>query len=131
MQNGGVLKSILSVELSDGRKWEARPCGEYVANTPMCNYRPEEMESVVYTPHECWHSDFPCQEIRVHARFLKREEYVYEAIIAVITTCFVVVVLCCLAIKFQTDTQALVIAPIEKMVNIIKQLAEDPLKKPK
>ena len=35
-----------------------------------------------------------------------------------------------MAMRFQTDTQTLVIAPIEKMVNIIKQLAEDPLKKP-
>jgi hypothetical protein len=31
---------------------------------------------------------------------------------------------------FSKDTQTLVIAPIEKMVNIVKQLADDPLTKP-
>ena len=35
-----------------------------------------------------------------------------------------------LAQQFTSDTQKLVIAPVEKMVNIIKQLAVDPLKKP-
>jgi hypothetical protein len=35
-----------------------------------------------------------------------------------------------LANQFQQDTQRLVIAPVEKMVNIIKQLAVEPLKKP-
>jgi len=35
-----------------------------------------------------------------------------------------------MAVQFQNDTQSLVIAPIEKMVNIIKQLAEDPLEPP-
>ena len=47
MENGGVLKSIQSVELGDGRRWQSRACGEYVANTPLCNYRPDEMELVV------------------------------------------------------------------------------------
>eukprot|EP00392_Amoebophrya_sp_AT5.2_P002930 g2935.t1 len=35
-----------------------------------------------------------------------------------------------MSVQFQNDTQSLVIAPIEKMVNIIKQLAEDPLEPP-
>merc|ERR1719171_2148551 len=43
---------------------------------------------------------------------------------------FVCILLVMLAQQFTNDTQKLVIAPVEKMVNIIKQLAVDPLKKP-
>jgi hypothetical protein len=34
------------------------------------------------------------------------------------------------ALLFQNDTQKIVIAPITKMVTIIKTLADDPLQKP-
>lgn len=53
-----------------------------------------------------------------------------EANYRMITTVFVCILLGSMSIQFQNDTQSLVIAPIEKMVNIIKQLAVDPLRKP-
>merc|ERR1719261_2373437 len=43
---------------------------------------------------------------------------------------FVVFLLGFGSMSFSNDTQRLVIAPIEKMVNIVKQLADDPLRKP-
>merc|ERR1719440_2753352 len=47
-----------------------------------------------------------------------------------IQTTFIVFLLGFGSVSFSKDTQTLVIAPIEKMVNIVKQLADDPLKKP-
>merc|ERR1719230_1782997 len=47
-----------------------------------------------------------------------------------IQTTFIVFILGVGSVSFSKDTETLVIAPIEKMVNIVKQLADDPLKKP-
>lgn len=46
------------------------------------------------------------------------------------TTIFTCIILSAGALLFQNDTQKIVIAPITKMVTIIKTLADDPLQKP-
>merc|ERR1711904_465356 len=53
-----------------------------------------------------------------------------EARLSIGLTSFIVFLLGFGSMSFSNDTQKLVIAPIEKMVNIVKQLADDPLKKP-
>lgn len=47
-----------------------------------------------------------------------------------IATTFIVMLLGMGAMAFSKDTQMLVISPIEKMVGIVKQLADDPLSRP-
>merc|ERR1719247_3986805 len=64
------------------------------------------------------------------ARFDAREVSMNNATKNCIQTLFVCILLVMLAQQFTNDTQKLVIAPVEKMVNIIKELAVDPLKKP-
>jgi len=44
-----------------------------------------------------------------------------------LTTIFTCIILSAGALLFQNDTQKIVIAPITKMVTIIKTLADDPL----
>ncbi|KFG31685.1 adenylate and guanylate cyclase catalytic domain-containing protein [Toxoplasma gondii RUB] len=87
---------------------------------PNCPWRDDEQDLIVYEE----------RGIRTYAKFLKREERQQEAILNMLLTLFVIVVLCVLIFVFARDTQILVVAPIEKMVNIVKQLADDPLRQP-
>jgi len=93
-----------------------------------CPYRDSELQNVIYQPARC--AVIGCDEVQAVARFEIKNQIILEAIYRMLTTLLVCILLTSMSIQFQNDTQALVIAPIEKMVNIIKQLAEDPLRKP-
>merc|ERR1719182_1209175 len=71
-----------------------------------------------------------CAGLSLEAKFLMRYLTEKEARLSMGLTTFVVFLLGFGSMSFSNDTQKLVIAPIEKMVNIVKQLADDPLKKP-
>ncbi len=60
----------------------------------------------------------------------KRPEKIQEAILQFSTTLFTCVVLTVASLTFANDTQQIVIKPIQKIVEIIQRLAENPLKKP-
>jgi len=136
--NGGILRSIESVDSDFGTWNEFSACSlaRDKTSTEVCPYRPEELELVSYVPTECLESiqqegiGVGCQEAKAFARFTKAEKVRDAAQREMITTLCVCVLLGSMAVQIQNLTQTLVIAPIEKMVNIIKQLAEDPLKKP-
>merc|ERR1719502_878502 len=88
------------------------------------------MDDVYFMPQVCDEADSTCADLSIVARFLKREEYQNQAAFSMLQTTFIVFLLGAGAMAFSKDTQTLVVAPIEKMVNIVKQLADDPLTKP-
>jgi class 3 adenylate cyclase len=111
-------------------RWRAhRECsGE--DGDPDCPWRTEEMQDTVYIPPSCTSSTSPCSGLRLSARFLRRGLTQREAVYSILQTTFIVLLLALGSVGIARDTQNLVIAPIEKMVNIVRQLADDPLKKP-
>ncbi|CEL96628.1 unnamed protein product [Vitrella brassicaformis CCMP3155] len=94
-----------------------------------CPCRDAELETVSYSPFFC-EKAHNCKALTAYARFNTRIKSTNEALWNMAQTVFICFLLGTLAMLFSKDTQALVIAPIENMVNIIKQLADDPLKKP-
>mmetsp|Transcript_14387 Transcript_14387/g.13994 ORF Transcript_14387/g.13994 Transcript_14387/m.13994 type:complete len:162 (-) Transcript_14387:1213-1698(-) len=89
------------------------------------------MELVTYTPLECEIENVTgCQELVSYARFNKRPEKIAEAILQFSTTIFTCVVLTIASLTFNNDTQQIVIKPIKKIMEIIYNLAENPLNKP-
>jgi len=132
-EDDSKIQDINSVSSIFGDWHSNQDCGGLQFNDETCPYRSTEMELVVYSPWEC-NDDadvmLPCSEIRIYARFERRQDVHDESVKNIIKTLFVCLLLGTMAVQFQNDTQELVIAPIEKMVNIIKQLAEDPLRKP-
>ncbi|KAF4660247.1 hypothetical protein FOL47_007246 [Perkinsus chesapeaki] len=91
---------------------------------------PGRIKSITYTPPMCRAPDSPCADLMVSAKFLDRKRKQDEAKMSMLQTSMIVVLLGLGAMLFSSDTQKVVIAPIEKMVNIVKQLADDPLRKP-
>lgn len=85
---------------------------------------------VMYSPDDC--SDIEaCEELIVYARFDIKSEIQFEAIMNIVITVFVGIILAAGSVTFSIDTQNIVITPITKMVLIIKDLADDPMRKPK
>ncbi|CAD7972034.1 unnamed protein product [Amoebophrya sp. A120] len=104
-----------------------------------CPWRDTEMEDVAFSPAETCpdgSSEKPtelsssCTHVTVYAKVLNRSKTETTAEYSMIQTTFIVFLLGIGAMMFSKDTQQLVISPIEKMVNIVKQLADDPLSKP-
>merc|ERR1719389_1498599 len=85
---------------------------------------------VEWEPPTCKPEDSPCFGLRLRAKFLMRNFKEVEAGRACVRTSFIIMILAFASVFFSQDTQNLVVAPIEKMVNIVKQLADDPLRKP-
>ncbi|KAF4732547.1 hypothetical protein FOZ62_001000, partial [Perkinsus olseni] len=85
---------------------------------------------VRYTPPMCRDPQSPCADLVVSAKFLDRKRRQEEAKMSMLQTTLIIILLGLGAMLFSSDTQKVVIAPIEKMVNIVKQLADDPLRKP-
>lgn len=108
--------------------WQHVPLCEPDSNE--CPWRNSEMTTFTYTPPSCSDGTSACAGVSVRATFLKRQQSETEAANSMLTTTFIVFLLGVGAMVFSTDTQNLVIAPIEKMVMIVKQLADDPLAKP-
>ncbi|KAF4653132.1 hypothetical protein FOL47_010675, partial [Perkinsus chesapeaki] len=132
----GCGGNVVSVDSELGT-WNQTDSCAGMQPKPSCPYRDEEMTTYSYTPIECsattvsqTNNGLACDKAVAYARFemksLKRRSNALD----MISTLFVCILLATLSIQFQNDTQKLVIAPIEKMVNIIKQLAEEPLRKP-
>ncbi|CBZ55565.1 putative adenylyl cyclase [Neospora caninum Liverpool] len=119
---GGKLRDIESISLEvDGKMLTWKPTIECAGiKNPKCPWRDDEQDLIIYEE----------RDIRTYAKFLKRQERQEEAILNMLLTLFVIIVLCVLIFVFARDTQILVVAPIEKMVNIVKQLADDPLRQP-
>jgi hypothetical protein len=127
------VRDIMSVE-SDLGVWQTPdPKCVGLVLPPQCPFRTEEVLEVFFQPWDC-HAGNPnarsCKGVIGMARFDAREVSMNNATKNCIQTLFVCILLVMLAQQFTNDTQKLVIAPVEKMVNIIKQLAVDPLKKP-
>jgi class 3 adenylate cyclase len=97
---------------------------------PPCPWREAEIERVEWEPPVCKPVDSPCHGLRLRAKFLKRFFKEVEASRACVRTTFIILILAFASVFFSQDTQNLVVAPIEKMVNIVKQLADDPLRRP-
>eukprot|EP00358_Blepharisma_japonicum_P000620 CAMPEP_0202953676 /NCGR_PEP_ID=MMETSP1395-20130829/47785_1 /ASSEMBLY_ACC=CAM_ASM_000871 /TAXON_ID=5961 /ORGANISM="Blepharisma japonicum, Strain Stock R1072" /LENGTH=477 /DNA_ID=CAMNT_0049667939 /DNA_START=800 /DNA_END=2234 /DNA_ORIENTATION=+ len=94
-----------------------------------CSHRVEELELVIYTPIQCYNRSTPgCEEIQAYARFDTGEHSRSQSQNNIIITFFVGVILAAASITFAQDTQKIVIKPVTKMHNVIKNLAEDPLK---
>eukprot|EP00386_Alphamonas_edax_P009943 GDKI01032478.1.p1 GENE.GDKI01032478.1~~GDKI01032478.1.p1 ORF type:complete len:848 (-),score=288.72 GDKI01032478.1:159-2702(-) len=130
-RNKGMMRDISAINVTSTKgvsyTWEADPSctGESPSN---CQWRDSELDNVVYKPPDC--KGTACRELTAYARFQTRANSKDESIYSIAQTVFIMVLLGTLAMLFSQDTQTLVIAPIEKMVNIIKQLADDPLSKP-
>ncbi|KAF4702634.1 hypothetical protein FOZ62_011910 [Perkinsus olseni] len=134
--NGGRLKDIVSIESELG-VWNQTASCAGVRPSANCPYRDEEMSTYSYSPIECSSDADPlmygglgCGKAVAYARFETKSLQQRSNALDMLSTLFVCILLATLSIQFQNDTQKLVIAPIEKMVNIIKQLAEDPLRRP-
>lgn len=107
--------------------WEAHElCQDF---DERCPWRESEMTMVTFTPPACGKGT-PCQNFYVTAIYLTRYKTETESTFSLLQTTFIVVLLGGGAMLFSKDTEVLVISPIEKMVSIVKQLADDPLKKP-
>lgn len=110
--------------------WNAHPYCDILSDDERCPWREGEMEDFAFSPAGTCHDYSSCTHITVSARILNRYKAEIEAEFNMIQTTFIVFLLGMGAMAFSKDTQQLVIAPIEKMVNIVKQLADDPLTKP-
>jgi hypothetical protein len=127
------VRDIMSVEsdLGEWRTPDPRCVGlEFPERCPL---RSEEVLEVFFQPWDCHQSNRDarsCKGVVAMARFDAKEVSMNTATKNCVQTLFVCILLVTLAQQFSNDTQKLVIAPVEKMVNIIKQLAVDPLKKP-
>ncbi|CDW71083.1 adenylyl cyclase [Stylonychia lemnae] len=96
-----------------------------------CPYRYEEMDLISFIPQQCIDFEIKgCDQLVSYARFNKRYEKIQEAILQFSTTLFTCFVLTIASLTFTNDTQQIVIKPIQKIVEIIQRLAENPLKKP-
>jgi hypothetical protein len=88
------------------------------------------MELVNYSPEECSGEIEGCEELEAHARFAITNITQEQAIRNFLIITFTTILLFIAAVTISNDTQKIVIKPITKMVNIIKRLADDPLKLP-
>jgi len=111
--------------------WEPHPPCTGAGSGPDCPWRESELKDISFTPQSCYEEGASCSNLRITAKFVIREFTQQEASNSMARTCFIVFLLGFGSVSFSSDTQSLVIAPIEKMVNIVKQLADDPLAKPK
>ena len=99
-------------------------CG--VTEVESCPWRQTELAI------ESWHpttncAGGVCSGVMNYAIFLKRYDTEREAAFNLLQTSFIILLLAWAGLSFAADTQKLVIAPIEKMVSIVKTLADDPL----
>mmetsp|Transcript_10710 Transcript_10710/g.23229 ORF Transcript_10710/g.23229 Transcript_10710/m.23229 type:complete len:1012 (-) Transcript_10710:165-3200(-) len=98
--------------------------GSSAGDDPECPWRESEFLDISMTPAVCTDQG-PCDHLTVSARFLIREQTEVEAMMSMLTTTLIVFMLGAGAMLISRDTQNLVIAPVEKMVNIVKKLADE------
>jgi hypothetical protein len=86
------------------------------------------MALVSYVPPECKTGEkTDCQDLVAYARFNIRESLIDSARLGFMKTIFTCALMTAGSLAFSSDTDSIIIAPITKMVSIIKQLADDPL----
>lgn len=86
------------------------------------------MTLVSYVPPECktGHKT-DCEDLVAYARFDTRAALIQTARLGFMKTIFTCALMTAGSLAFSSDTERIIIAPITKMVSIIKQLADDPL----
>ena len=83
---------------------------------------------VSYVPPECKTGQkTDCEDLVAYARFEIRASLIQEASLGFMKTIFTCFLMTAGSLAFSSDTDKIIIAPITKMVSIIKQLADDPL----
>lgn len=103
-------------------------CAGFVISENHCEYRTKEMILVTYTPLECLSGEIEnCEDLIAYARYNNQKAVRDEAFLQLQKTLFTCVLMSIGSIMFTNDTDYIIIAPITKMVSIIKQLADDPL----
>lgn len=96
-----------------------------------CQWRYEEMAMVTFTPSICLDRELKgCEQLVAYARINQAYGKRMEAIFQLCTTIFTCIILAAAFVIFSNDTEKIVIKPIQKIVEIIQTLAENPLKKP-
>jgi class 3 adenylate cyclase len=110
--------------------WASLPSCADVGSPEGCPWRQSEVRDVAYTPPPCEDPASSCYGLVLRAKFLVRYSSEWKAFASTQQTTFIIFLLGLGSVSFSRDTQSLVVAPIERMVNIVKQLADDPLRKP-
>jgi len=91
------------------------------------------MELIHYQPYGCKpevNELENCSELVAYARFNVSNASQTEASLQFLTTIFTCIIMTIGSLLFSHDTDEIIIAPVARMVTIIKQLADDPLQKP-
>lgn len=89
------------------------------------------MTLVTFTPTMCSDRELlGCEELVAYARINNAYGVRQQAQMQLGTTMFTCAILAMAFIIFSNDTEIIVIRPIQKIVEIIQTLAENPLKKP-
>jgi class 3 adenylate cyclase len=127
----GALRDIGKVDSAIG-SWKGEPSCYGNPLPEGCIYRQSEIYDVSYVPEECLenYGAHECSELTAYARFETKKDAVLASWLSLIQMLLVMIILAFFSAMFNMDTQVLVISPIEKMVSIIKQRAEDPLRPP-
>ena len=120
----GKVQDITSVP-----NWDSDPDCSGKSVPSECSLRDQEMKLIIYAPETCIDEDLAgCEEIQAYARFDMQSFVRQEAQMNIIITIFVGLILAVASVTFAYDTQKIVIKPVTKMVKIIQNLADDPLK---
>lgn len=89
------------------------------------------MQLVTFTPDVCNDGTIAgCEYLVAYARININSATIEEAYLMFTTTIFTCFVLTMAFMVFSHDTEVIVIRPIKQVVEIIKTLAENPLKSP-
>jgi len=89
------------------------------------------MQLVTFTPGVCLDGTIVgCEYLAAYARININVATIEEASLQFTTTIFTCFILTTAFMIFSHDTEVIVIRPIKKVVEIIKTLAENPLKSP-
>ena len=89
------------------------------------------MTLVTFTPIMCSDGSLVgCEDLVGYARINQAYSARQGSIMQLATTIFTCFILASAFIIFSNDTEIIVIRPIQKIVEIIQTLAENPLKKP-
>ena len=132
-ERGGIMSDVKNITNAAGEVvWEEKSscAGKLVSEKDDCPLRIMELEIIYYRPDKCG-SGSDCDNLVSYARIDRKEIVQETAARDFFSILFTTILLFLAAINISSDTKRLVIRPITKMVDIIKTLADDPLKRPK
>ena len=132
IESVGRAGSPKSGDQQDEPLWkQTDECAGFKISDKNCPFRVKEMALISYIPPDCESGKIPnCKDLVAYARFDTRAGNVQSGKLSFIQTIFTCILMTAGSILFSRDTDNIIIAPISKMVTIIKQLADDPLQKP-